>query len=93
MLVAAGDFPGALVYMVQTVQPAADQNRMHGRRWHGQLRSDRRRPQPLLPAQVHNPAHQLLRGPVRHPVWAAGSVGHARLTHRSVRSARAWTLL
>jgi hypothetical protein len=76
VFVAADRFTGAPVEVGQPVQPAADQHGVHRRGRQAQLVTYLDRPEPLPPAQPHDPLHHRPRGPRRAPQRAAGPVLH-----------------
>jgi hypothetical protein len=62
VLVTADRLAGGPVQLGQAAEAPADQHGMHGRGGQPDQGSDLGRPQPLSPAQVHDPAHHRGRG-------------------------------
>jgi hypothetical protein len=60
-LIAAHRFTGDPIDVPEPVDPAADKDSVHRRGRQPDPAGDRHRPQPLLPAQVHDLAHDWLR--------------------------------
>jgi hypothetical protein len=65
MLVAPDRLAGRPINIAQAADPAADQNGMDGGGSQTDLGSDLGWPQPLGPAQMHDPAHDRRWGPSR----------------------------
>ena len=76
MLVAADRLAGGPVDVGQPVDSTPDQDRVHRRGRHGEPVADLDRPEPLLPAQVHDLAGHRRRSAVRLAVRRGGTVDH-----------------
>jgi hypothetical protein len=76
VFVAAQWFAGDPVDPGEAVDPAAHQDRVHGRGGQAEPAADLDWAQPLAPPQPHDLAHRRGRGAVRAVVRAAAAVGH-----------------
>jgi hypothetical protein len=86
MFIATDRFTGGSVDVGEPVDPAAHQDRVHGRCRHRETIADLNRTQALFPAQVHDLAHDRHWGAVRLPIWPRGAVAHPRWPLRAIAS-------
>jgi hypothetical protein len=84
VFLAADRVAGDPVDTRQAIGPAAAQHVVRRSGRDPDPGGDLHRPQPLLPAQMHDPAHHGLRRPSRTAMRAAAAVSHARLTRLPV---------
>ena len=80
VLVAADGLTGCAVDVGKPVEPATDQDRVHGRGRHVESVGDLDRSEPLLPAQVHDLADHWCWCPVRLVTRRRGPISHAGRT-------------
>lgn len=93
VLVAADDFAGAFIDVMQFIYPASHQHRMDCRGWHAQLGADTDRSQAMFPPQVSDLAHERLRCPIRTGMRPRRAVLDSSCSHCRIAGgppARCW---